>query len=355
MNRTAAALLTGALFLSAGPLAFAQDHHALTAQVQSGRSLRQGAEGPAVRDLQSVLRRLGHPVSVDGDFGPRTKAAVAAFQRSKGLSADGVVGPQTLAAIDRQIGAAGASGVLRGDRNGRAAPRTAQPANTQPAPQRPGPRTSAAATRAQSLAWARSAQARGSRTLVVAFEGLWSYSSSFVEDLYEHQDALRAGRSSRAPRRARMSFVSKHLLSPNLSRHQNLDFLVLPETSERKEESVALRTILAWREVHGSRLKVVLVGHSFGAYSALKLANKLGRRGVQIHGMLAIDARTMPGNYRHFVKPRNVGGLYNYYQKGLMPGYEITGAQVNQRLRGFGHGKMPSAPQVQERFHALLR
>lgn len=354
MNHTAAALLTGALLLSAGPLALAQDHTALSAQVESGRALRQGAEGPAVRDLQTVLRRLGHPVTVDGDFGPRTKAAVAAFQRSQGLSPDGVVGPRTLAAIDRQIGAAGVSGILRGDRNGRARPsQPAQPATTPP--QRPGPRTSAAATRAQSLAWARGAQARGSRTLVVAFEGLWSYSSSFVADLYEHQDALRAGRSSRAPRRARMSFVSKHLLSPNLSRYRDLDFLILPETSERPEESVALRTILAWREVHGSRLKIVLVGHSFGAYSALKLANKLGRRGVQIHGMLAIDARTMPGNYRHFVKPSNVGGLYNYFQKGLMPGYEITGAQVNQRLRGFGHGKMPSAPPVQDRFHALLR
>ena len=189
----------------------------------------------------------------------------------------------------------------------------------------------------------------------MAFEGLWSYSSNFVNSLYAHQDALRAGRSSRAPRSASMSFVGKPLLSPNLSRYRDRDFLILPETSERSEESVALRTILAWREVHGSRLKLVIVGHSFGAYSGLKLAKKLARRGVQVQSMLTIDARTMPGNYRHFVKPSNVGALYNYYQKGLMPGYEITGAQVNQRLRGFGHGKMPSAPQVQERFHALLR
>lgn len=354
MNYSATALLLGTLLLSAGSLATAQDHTALSAQVQSGRSLRQGAEGPAVRELQAVLLRLGQQVTVDGDFGPRTKAAVAAFQRSKGLSPDGVVGRRTLAAIDGEIGAAGVSGILRGDRNGNAAPRATTPAPGA-APQRPSPQTSASATRAQSLAWARSAQARGSRTLVVAFEGLWSYSNNFVKSLYAHQDALRAGRSSRAPRSASMSFVGKHLLSPNLSRHREHDFLVLPETSERSAESVGLRTILAWREVHGSRLKVVLVGHSFGAYSALKLAKKLGQRGVRVESMLTIDARTMPGNYRHFVKPSNVGALYNYYQKGLMPGYEITGAQVNQRLRGFGHGKMPSAPHVQERFHALLR
>ena len=56
--------------------------------------LRQGARGPAVRLVQ---RAVG--AHADGDFGPRTRAAVIRFQRRHHLTADGVVGPRTWAAL----------------------------------------------------------------------------------------------------------------------------------------------------------------------------------------------------------------------------------------------------------------
>jgi peptidoglycan hydrolase-like protein with peptidoglycan-binding domain len=47
------------------------------------------------RTLQRRLNALGASLAVDGRFGPKTKAAVKKYQRSKGLQVDGVVGPKT--------------------------------------------------------------------------------------------------------------------------------------------------------------------------------------------------------------------------------------------------------------------
>ena len=63
-------------------------------------TLRQGARGAAVSQLQNRLRAHGYNVSVDGDFGPATANAVRAFQRAKGLGVDGVVGPNTWRALN---------------------------------------------------------------------------------------------------------------------------------------------------------------------------------------------------------------------------------------------------------------
>jgi uncharacterized protein (TIGR02594 family) len=59
--------------------------------------LRKGDRGPAVVALQDALKLLGFNAGTsDGDFGPRTEAALIAFQQSvPGLSATGVYNPET--------------------------------------------------------------------------------------------------------------------------------------------------------------------------------------------------------------------------------------------------------------------
>jgi lysozyme family protein len=64
-------------------------------------NLRQGSKGAEVRTLQERLQALGHyQGAVDGDFGPLTRGAVAAFQQARGLPADGIAGPATLGVLN---------------------------------------------------------------------------------------------------------------------------------------------------------------------------------------------------------------------------------------------------------------
>ena len=57
-----------------------------------------------VAEIQRALLARGYdlgPSGADGDAGPRTIAAVTAFQRSAGLVADGIAGPKTQAALQK--------------------------------------------------------------------------------------------------------------------------------------------------------------------------------------------------------------------------------------------------------------
>lgn len=61
--------------------------------------LRRGSSGDAVTALQRRLVEMGHAITVDGDFGPATEAAVRAAQAELGVADDGIVGPATDAAL----------------------------------------------------------------------------------------------------------------------------------------------------------------------------------------------------------------------------------------------------------------
>ena len=82
-----------------------------------------------VREVQRRLRRLGYrPGRVDGLFGPRTQAAVLAFQRKHALPRTGEVGRSTLRVLRARTDAPVA---------GRTAVRTARPREEAPAATQP--------------------------------------------------------------------------------------------------------------------------------------------------------------------------------------------------------------------------
>ena len=65
-------------------------------------TLRKGAKGSAVKELQNLLLKAGYSLpkyGADGDYGAETLKAVKAFQKGAGLAVDGVCGRKTWAAL----------------------------------------------------------------------------------------------------------------------------------------------------------------------------------------------------------------------------------------------------------------
>ncbi|WP_052302767.1 peptidoglycan-binding domain-containing protein [Cellulomonas flavigena] len=67
-------------------------------------NLQYGSRGPGVKALQAAINECHRAtlnaaglalLSVDGDFGAKTRTAVKAVQRSLGITVDGVYGPTT--------------------------------------------------------------------------------------------------------------------------------------------------------------------------------------------------------------------------------------------------------------------
>lgn len=81
--------------------------HTPTSGALSDGILKKGEHGPEIAVLQTQLNALGfkdaqgRALIPDGDFGDRTKQAVEAFQRARGLEDDGIVGKETLAALKK--------------------------------------------------------------------------------------------------------------------------------------------------------------------------------------------------------------------------------------------------------------
>ncbi|MBR5224671.1 MAG: peptidoglycan-binding protein [Clostridia bacterium] len=76
----------------------------------SAAGMKLGSSGSNVRDLQADLTTLGYYwADITGNYGAKTEAAVKAFQKAKGLTADGVAGSKTVSAIEAAVAKTGSS------------------------------------------------------------------------------------------------------------------------------------------------------------------------------------------------------------------------------------------------------
>lgn len=63
-----------------------------------------GIQGSAVSGIQYLLNATGSALTIDGDYGAATAAAVSAFQTVRGLTVDGIVGSETWPTLVQHAG-----------------------------------------------------------------------------------------------------------------------------------------------------------------------------------------------------------------------------------------------------------
>ena len=101
-NKLFVFLIAFALLLSFGTIAIRSLSEPKTVPITAkfAATYRQGSKGSVVKTIQQKLKNWGYYTgAVDGVYGAKTKAAVVAFQKKNGLTADGVVGAKTLKAL----------------------------------------------------------------------------------------------------------------------------------------------------------------------------------------------------------------------------------------------------------------
>lgn len=138
------------------------------------------------------------------------------------------------------------------------------------------------------------ASSREINTLVVSFEGAGTYNENFTTHFYNYYDSLwEEGDLKRIVSVG--SNLSRDLIAPNLHlNYSKSDFLLF---SEKDGANTVESCIETYRTIIGSKLKLNLVGISFGAGEALVLAERLstkykfGSNGIIVNNLLTIDLR----------------------------------------------------------------
>jgi RHS repeat-associated protein len=103
---------------------------------------------------------------------------------------------------------------------------------------------------------------------------------------------------------------------------------------------------------------IFIVGHSWGAATALKLAVELKERGIQIDGLITIDPVDLPNNGDDGPEvPDNVkfaANIYNDDDSVMIGNNRIKGA-INYGIKGANHKSIAGIPETLEKVRAAMK
>ncbi len=176
------------------------------------------------------------------------------------------------------------------------------------------------------------ARKAGNTTYIFGFEGLISFNGGLYKKLKEHQAKLRSGQSSKFSSTGSMGFLTKIFLSKFVDKNpHSFEFFVFPEKiKKRNKPNKADQCIKEVWEATGGNAQMILLGHSFGGFEVINVATRLPQ--VRFDQAVTMDARAYPGQYKYFIRTKNVKNFRNYYQLGGLPGHKIKGVDFELKI-----------------------
>lgn len=197
----------------------------------------------------------------------------------------------------------------------------------------------------------------GTKVLVIGIEGLASFSTIGTKKAYEYRCKVTRGLAANPPGVGFGGFVLKNLIIPVIEEYKNqVEVLVVSHGDGGSSNGKAYHCAKIWmseKRPGSEGRKVILVGHSFGGYALPKLTGHLGN--TPIAGVLSIDARFNDGPLRAKMSRKGkVERWENYFQTMPLRGYEVEGADVNQRLTGKGHTGLPGHATVKSALKRMI-
>lgn len=186
----------------------------------------------------------------------------------------------------------------------------------------------------------RRAAARGTRALIIAFEGLGSFDPIGTRESYRYQLTRAAGSQTARPLFNPVpiiggGYILHELLLPLVDRYGDaFEFLVYPHYEQGSDDSVPAVCARMWVSGAPGR-RLIVIGHSAGGGAASRLVRSLQASRVWVDLVVTIDSVWTGGRTSNARRWENYHNAYP----------EVSGADVNLYIPT-NHFSIPGSPQI---------